>query len=176
MRHRLLLGIFLFVFLFATAQTTQWTELRRDDLHFTIDFPGPLLPPEFDSHPLQPQFAAVHSWPSAGTHEAIRCVVYELADTTDSDAELLTLTRDLMLRAGSHGEQCTLDSEFPTSLNGFPGRAFTYHDSQWRYRGKIYVVRAYGKLYATVVTTYPDQPFSADAEQFEDSLRLIPTE
>ena len=172
MRHRLLLGFLLLVFLIASAQTTQWTELRRDDLHFAIDFPGDTLPPEFASRPLVSQFAAVHTWPSATYNEVVRCSVYELEDDATSDAQLLALQRDLTLARGARDEPCVLDSEYDDALSGFPGHVMTYHDAYWQYRSKFYVVRRFDKMYATVVITYNDRPFSSAAQQFEDSLRL----
>lgn len=172
MRHRLLLGFLLLVFLLAPAQSGQWTTLERDDLYFAINFPGDTLPPEFLSRPPAPQFLAVHTWPSATSHEVVRFVAYDLANDGTTDDQLIALMRNRLLSSGAIGEPCVLDSDQPAWLSGYPGRVLAYHDSQWQYRTRIFVVRPYEKLFTTCVITYPSQPFSADALAFEDSLRL----
>jgi hypothetical protein len=159
----------------ATAQTTDWTTLERDDLHFSILMPGDELPPEIALRVADPQFSSIHNWPSAATQETVRFVAYDLEDDDSSDATLQAIVHRRLLDAAAQatGERAYVDAERPVTLQGFSGLEVSYHDSQWQYRSRIFVVRRYDKVFTTTVTTYPDRPFSADAAKFEQSLQVV---
>ena len=159
----------------AVAQTLDWTTLERDDLHFSILMPGDTLPPEIALRVADPQFAAIHNFPSAATQETVRLVAYDLEDDNSTDAAVQELVRQRLLDAAGQatGERVFVDATTPVTLQGFAGIEVSYHDSQWQYRSRIFVVRRYAKVFATTVTAYPDRPFSADAAKFETSLQIV---
>jgi len=159
----------------ASAQTLGWTTLERDDLHFAIAFPGDQLPPEIALRVADPQFVSIHDWPSAATQETVRFAAYDLEDDDSTDAMLQALVRQRLLNAAAQavGERAVVDAETPVTLQGFAGIELRYHDSQWQYRSRIFVVRRFAKVFTTTVTTYPDRPFSADATKFETSLQVV---
>ena len=159
----------------AAAQTAGWTTLQRSDLHFSIAFPGDTLPPEFVAQLADPQYSAGHAWPSADRGELVRFIAYDLQDWQSSDAALQAgmLQRLLDEAARRTSEHPIIDAQTPVTLQGFAGLEVRYHDSEWQYRSRIFVVRSCNEVFTTTVTTLPSMPFSADAATFEASLQVV---